>query len=327
MIIHGSFVSLIKTKKMTTIANKSTGMRFKTIFSAIFSILILSNTMNAQTKRVPASIGREEYIEVEKNVKLHVTDLGKGSTLVLIHGWPLSDAMYEYQYQYLVQKGYRVVGISLRGFGKSDKPYGKYDYDVYADDIKVVLDKLNITNATLGGFSMGGAISIHYVAKYNAAHISKLALFGAAAPIWTKRADYPFGFTKETVNELIQLSLTNRPQLLENFGKLFGATETALPSGLGNWLGSINLEASPYATTQSLIALRGTDLRSELSKIKIPTAIFHGMKDKICEFALAEQMQKGITNSHIVRFENSGHGLFIEELEKFNTELVKFLEK
>jgi non-heme chloroperoxidase len=283
--------------------------------------------MNAQTKRVAASLGREEYVEVEKNVKLHVTDLGEGAPVVLIHGWPLSDAMYEYQYQYLLQKGYRAVGISLRGFGKSDKPYGKYDYDVYADDIKVVLDKLNITNATLGGFSMGGAIAIHYVAKYNAAHINKLALFGAAAPVWTKRNDYPYGLTKESVNELIQLSLTDRPQLLENFDKIFGATETALPKGIGNWLGSINLEASPYATTQSLIALRDTDLRSELVKIKIPTAIFHGVKDKICEFALAEQMEKAIENSYIVRFENSGHGMFIEELEKFNAELLKFLQK
>jgi len=317
----------MSTQTNATGKSKGSSKRLKTIIPAIFSFLILSNTMNAQTKRVPASPGREEYVEVEKNVKLHVTDLGEGSTVVLIHGWPLSDAMYEYQYQYLVQKGYRVVGISLRGFGKSDKPYGKYDYDVYADDIKVVLDKLNITNATIGGFSMGGAIAIHYVAKYNAAHVNKLALFGAAAPVWTKRNDYPFGFSKEDVNGLIDLSLTNRPQLLENFGKIFGATETALPLGLGNWLGTINLEASAYATTQSLIALRETDLRSELSKIKIPTAIFHGVKDKICEFALAEQMQKGITNSYIVRFENSGHGLFIEEFEKFNSELVKFLGK
>ncbi len=283
--------------------------------------------MNAQTTRVPASLGREEYVEVENNVNLHITDLGEGKTVVLIHGWPLSDAMYEYQYQDLVQKGFRVVGITLRGFGKSDMPYGKYDYDVYADDIKVVLDKLHIEDATLGGFSMGGAIAIHYVAKYDAAHISKLALFGAAAPVWTKRADYPYGFSKDDVNGLIQLSMTDRPQLLENFGKIFGATETALPIGLGNWLGGINLEASPYATTQSLIALRESDLRSELPQIKIATAIFHGVKDKICEFALAEQMHKGIKNSYIVRFENSGHGLFLEELEKFNTELVNFIEK
>lgn len=315
------------TKTKAPGKNNSTSIGIKIIIASIFSLSILSNTMNAQTKRVSASLSREEYIEVEKNVRLHVTDLGEGKTVVLIHGWPLSDAMYEYQYQDLVQKRFRVVGITLRGFGKSDKPYGKYDYDVYADDIKVVLDKLNIEDATLGGFSMGGAIAIHYVAKYNAAHISKLALFGAAAPVWTKRADYHFGFSKEDVDGLIQLSMTNRPQLLENFGKIFGATETALPIGLGNWLGGINFEASPYATTQSLIALRETDLRSELPKIKIPTAIFHGVKDKICEFALAEQMQKGIKNSYIVKFENSGHGLFLEELEKFNAELVKFSQK
>lgn len=105
------------------------------------------------------------------------------------------------------------------------------------------------------------------------------------------------------------------------------ASETSIPAGLGNWLSSINMEASPYATTQSLIALRDTDLRKELSKINIPTAIFHGTKDVICEFALAEEMNKGIKNSYIVKFENSGHGLFLEELEKFNTELLSFLKK
>ncbi|WPP48719.1 alpha/beta fold hydrolase [Catalinimonas niigatensis] len=273
------------------------------------------------------AIGREEYITVEGNVRLHVTDWGQGKPVVLIHGWPLSDAMYEYQYQFLVEKGYQAIGISLRGFGKSDKPYGVYNYDTYAHDIKVVLDKLDIEDATLGGFSMGGAIAIHYVAKYNSARVSKLALFGAAAPVWTKRNDYDYGFTKEAVDELIALSKVNRPQLLENFGKIFGASETALPAGIASWLGGINVEASPYATTQSLIALRDTDLRGELSKISIPTAIFHGTKDVICEFALAEQMHQGIEDSYIVTFENSGHGLFIEELEKFNTELLTFLQK
>lgn len=290
----------------------------------VLGVMLLSFSAMGQIKKESA---REEFIEVEKNVRLHVTDWGSGKTVVLIHGWPLSDAMYEYQYQELVSKGYRVLGITLRGFGKSDKPYGEYTYDVFAKDIKVVLDKLNIQKATLGGFSMGGAISIHYMAKYNGAHVNKLILFGAAAPVWTKRNDYSYGFSKEDVNSLITLSKTNRPKLLENFGKIFGANETAVPNELGSWLGGINLEASPYATTQCLVALRDTDLRSELVKITIPTAIFHGTKDKICEFALAEQMQKGIKNAYIVRFENSGHALFIEEREKFNSELLKFLEK
>src|SRR6478609_4861338 len=135
---------------------------------ALLSALLTTTVATAQSQRTPAALGREEYIEVEKNVRLHVTDLGEGPVLILIHGWPLSDAMYEYQYAYFVQKGYRVIGITLRGFGLSDKPAGKYNYDVFADDIKVVLDKLNIQNATIGGFSMGGATVVHYVAKYKA---------------------------------------------------------------------------------------------------------------------------------------------------------------
>jgi non-heme chloroperoxidase len=278
-------------------------------------------------KREAASFGREEYITVEKNVKLHVTDLGEGIPVVLIHGWPLSNAMYEYQYQFLVDKGYRVIGITLRGFGKSDKPFGTYNYDVYAQDINVVLEKLDINDIILGGFSMGGAIAIHYVAIYSSTRVNKLALFGAAAPSWTKRRDFDYGFSKKDVEDLIALSQVNRPLLLENYGNMFGASETALPTGITHWLGGINIEASFYATTQSLIALRDTDLRSELSKITIPTAIFHGAKDVICEYALAEQMHQGIKNSYIVKFENSGHGLFFEELEKFNTELLTFLQK
>ncbi|MFN4314175.1 MAG: alpha/beta fold hydrolase [Chitinophagaceae bacterium] len=299
----------------------------KSVSTAALLTAMAATQVMAQVDRTPASAGREEFIEVEKNVRLHVTDQGNGKTIVLIHGWPLSDAMYEYQYQYLVEKGFRVVGITLRGFGKSDKPYGTYNFDVYADDIYTVLHKLNIKDATLGGFSMGGAIAIRYVTRYNSAHVSKLALFGAAAPRWTQTADFAIGITDAQAEALIAQSRTNRPQMIEDFGKIFAASETNISQGIANWLTTINMEASPYATTQSLYALRTTDLRPELSKINIPVAIFHGVKDKICDFALAEELNKGIRNSFIVRFENSGHGLFVEELEKFNTELEKFASK
>lgn len=277
-----------------------------------------------KTKKITT---RKEFIKVEKNIKLHVTDLGEGNPIVLIHGWPLSNAMFEYQYHSLIENGYRVICITLRGFGKSDKPYSNYNYDVFAQDIHIIIKKLNLQNVTLGGFSMGGAIAIHYVAKYNNPVIQKLALFGAAAPQWTAQNDPSINFTKESVNELIALSKVNRPKLIENFGKLFAANNNALPLGITNWLYGINMEASAYATTQSLIALRDSDLSNELSQISLPTAIFHGELDAICKFSLAEQIHRGIANSYIVKFRNSGHGLFLEEKEKFNSELIAFLQK
>jgi pimeloyl-ACP methyl ester carboxylesterase len=267
---------------------------------------------------------RAEYIEVERNVRLHITDAGEGKSIVLIHGWPLSDEMYEYQYNDLINSNFRVIGITLRGFGKSDKPFGDYNYDVHASDIKKVLGKLDIKDAVLGGFSMGGSIAIRYASEDNGARISKLALFGAAAPIWTQRDDFQFNLAKSAVDDLIELNYKDRPKLLSNFAKIFSATETALNEGIGSWLNGICLSASSYATAQCLIALRDTDLRSDLKKIKIPTVIMHGRKDKICSFDLAEQMKAGISNSNIIAFENSGHSLFLEETQKFNTELIKF---
>ena len=272
-------------------------------------------------------ITRAEYIEVEPNVRLHITDAGEGRPIILIHGWPLSDEMYEYQYNDLINAGFRAIGITLRGFGKSDKPYGAYNYDIHALDIKKVLNKLDIKNAVLGGFSMGGSIAVRFAARDNGTHISKLALFGAAAPIWTQRDDFKFNLPKSAVDDLIALNYKDRPKLLSNFAKIFSAEETSLNEGIGAWLTGINLSASSYATAQCLIALRDTDLRADLAEITIPTLIMHGKKDKICSFDLAEQMKARILNSHLVVFENSGHSLFLEETQKFNSEMIKFAGK
>jgi pimeloyl-ACP methyl ester carboxylesterase len=270
---------------------------------------------------------RAEYIEVERYVYLHITDAGEGRPIVLIPGWPLSDEMYEYQYNDLMNKKFRVIGITLRGFGRSSKPFGVYNYDVHARDIKSVLDKLDIKDAVLCGFSMGGAIAIHYMSVYNGAHISKLVLAGAAAPIWTQRKDFPYNLTQSAVDDLIALNFKDRPMLLANFAKIFSATETSLNDGIGKWLNGIGLVATAHATGQCLYALRDTDLRDDMKKIKIPTLILHGKKDKICSFDLAEQMKAGIPDSKLLAFEHSGHSLFLEETKKFNAELIKFAQE
>lgn len=280
--------------------------------------------MNKLQDETISEVVRAEYIEVEPNVRLHITDAGEGRPIVLIHGWPLSDEMYEYQYNDLINKNFRAIGITLRGFGKSDKPYGTYNYDVHVSDIKKVLDTLEIDDAVLVGFSMGGAIVIRYVGAYDGAHVSKLVLVSAAAPIWTERKDFPYNLPISAVDDLIKLNYKDRPKLLSDFAKIFSAADTSLSEGIGSWLNGICLSASSYATAQCLIALRDTDLRSDMVKILIPTVIMHGKNDKICSFDLAEQMNAGIAHSQIIPFENSGHSLFLEETQKFNEELIKF---
>ena len=283
--------------------------------------------MNKLKEDIQPQIARAEYVEVEPNVRLHVTDAGNGQIIVLIPGWPLSDEMYEYQYTDLINHNFRVIGITLRGFGKSDKPFGAYDYDIHALDIKRILDQLDIKEATLCGFSMGGAIAATYVSLFGTMRISKLVLAGAATPSWTQREDFPYNIPKSDVDDLISLNNNDRPKLLSNFAKIFSATENTLNDGIGNWLTAINLSASSYATGKCLMALRDTDLRNVLKTIEIPTLIMHGKKDKICSFDLAEQTKKLIPNAQLIAFEKSGHSLFLEETRKFNTELMKFAQK
>lgn len=283
---------------------------------------------NKEGTQKTATEGRKEYYEVAPNVKLHVTDLGNGPAVVLIHGYPLSDASWEYQYHALVKAGYRAIGITLRGFGQSDKPFGKYDYDQFADDIKSVLDQMDIKDAVIGGHSMGGAIVLHYAAKYNGAHIKKLGLFSAAAPRHTKTADYPYPlFTKEDISSWVALNDSDRPALLAAVGGKFALNATSLSPGIGQWLYSIELQSSAYAMEQALISLRDEDLRADLAKIKIPTLIMHAKNDHIVAYALAQQMNKGIEGSKLVTFDKSGHASFLEEKDKFNEELIKFIKE
>jgi non-heme chloroperoxidase len=274
-----------------------------------------------QTSSYAQPVSHPEYMEVAKNVRLHVTDVGKGRPVVLIHGFPLSDEMYEYQYEALAKAGFRAIGITMRGFGQSDKPGTGYSYDTYADDIKSVLDQLQLDNVVLGGFSMGGAIVIHYMARHHGAHVGKLALFAAAAPCWTKQPSF---FTKDDINGLIALCGTSRADLYDAFGKKFTATSTSVSAGIGAWLGAINWQASGYAVQQMLAVLRDADETENLKAVTVPTLILQGRLDNIVSYQMAEQLNKAIPNSKLVPFEKSGHALFVEEADKFNKELIDF---
>ncbi|RYE82423.1 MAG: alpha/beta fold hydrolase, partial [Hyphomicrobiales bacterium] len=63
------------------------------------------------------------FIKTTDQTELYYTDWGTGTPIVLIHGWPVTSAMWEYQAAPLVEAGFRVVAYDRRGFGKSSQPY------------------------------------------------------------------------------------------------------------------------------------------------------------------------------------------------------------
>ena len=109
------------------------------------------------------------YITSNDGTKIAVYDYnpqGK-QTVFLIHGWPLSHLIFEYQINLLTDCGYRVVAVDLRGFGRSDTPVCGYSYDQMSADIFQVVRQLCLKRFVLVGFSMGGAIALRYMNCYN----------------------------------------------------------------------------------------------------------------------------------------------------------------
>lgn len=265
------------------------------------------------------------YVRVEPDVRIYVEDVnpGSGKPILFLHGWPANYKLFEYQFDQLPKMGYRCIGMDIRGFGNSDKPWRGYSYDRLADDVRSVVDAFKLQNFILGGHSVGGAISIRYMARHNGYGVSKLALFAAAAPSFTKRPDFPYGFTKEEVNKIILDTYNDRPKMLRGFGDMFFFQYITGP--FSDWFFQLGLQAAGWSTAAVAASLRDESLFSDLGKIRVPTLILHGIHDKICPFPLALAQKEGIKNSKLVPFEKSGHGLFWEERDKFNKELAQFI--
>ena len=267
------------------------------------------------------------YIKVEPNVKIYVEDLNPegNKTILFLHGWPGSHKLFEYQFNQLPKMGYRCIGIDQRGFGESDKPFTGYDYNRLSDDVRCVIDALKLHDITLAGHSTGGAIAIRYMARHQGRGVSKLALFAAAAPSLIKRPNFPIGLEKEEVIKIIQGTHTDRPKMLSDFGNIFFFQHITEP--FSNWFFQLGLQAAGWATAAIANTWINEVLFSDLAAINVPTLIIHGIHDKVVPFPLAEAQKQGIKNSKLIPFKYSGHASFYDQREKFNEELVKFIEE
>ena len=256
------------------------------------------------------------FVNVEPGVNLYIEDLNPGGskTLVFLHGWPLSHKQFEYQFDVLPAMGYRCIGIDWRGFGQSDKPIDGYHYDRLADDIRAVVEVLQIRDFTLIGHSTGGSIAIRYVSRYNGYGVSKLVLIDAAAPI---------GFTQETANKFLTETLNDRPKMMREVTESFFFQYITEP--FSDWFFQLGLQAAGWSTAGVVVMLRDEQLYTDLAKILVPTLIVHGIHDKVIPFAQAQELNQKIRNSLLVPFQYSGHGAFWEERDKFNGLLRQFI--
>src|SRR6058998_1047388 len=126
------------------------------------------------------------YVNVGKensgDIDLYYEDHGLGNPVVLIHGYPLSGASWEKQVPALLSAGNRVITYDRRGFGKSSQPTTGYDYDTFANDLRMLLETLDLHDVTLVGHSMGTGEVTRYLGRFGSARVARGVLVSPIPP-------------------------------------------------------------------------------------------------------------------------------------------------
>ncbi|MGE6442213.1 alpha/beta fold hydrolase [Psychrobacter sp. NPDC078409] len=266
----------------------------------------------------------------DQPVELYYETQGTGKPVVLIHGWPLSGRAWEAQLPALVEAGYQVITYDRRGFGQSSKPWDGYDYDTLAQDLKGLIEALDLQDATIVGFSMGGGEVARYLGKYGSERVSKAVLASAVPPYLFKADDNPDGGLEEAdIQGFLDGVSDDRIAFLNDFTKNFftpkdGKSLVSKPMRLYNR--DIAAFASAKATFDCVKSFSYTDFRDDLKAFDVPTLVIHGDADQIVPFeASGERSHDMIADSKLHVVEGGPHGINVTHSEEFNKTLIAFL--
>ena len=267
--------------------------------------------------------------QTRDGTELFFEDTGAGKPLVLIHGWPLSSAMWEYQLNELPERGIRCIAYDRRGFGRSDHPAKGYDYDTLSGDLNDLLEHLDLSDVTLAGFYMGGGEVARYMSKYGIGRVTKVVLISAVTPFMLKTTDNPKGVDKSVFYKIEKELRDDRPGFLTEFTKtFFGVGVLSSPVSNPMIASSVELAmcASSRATLACAKAFAETDFRNDLKSISVPTLIIHGDADKTVPFEASGKLTaEVIPNAKLSVYSGAPHGLFYTERVRLNDELDTFV--
>ena len=265
------------------------------------------------------------------NIDIYYEDYGSGKPVVLIHGWPLSSSSWEKQIPPLIEAGYRVIAYDRRGFGHSSKPASGYNYDTLAEDLNKIMTKLNLRDATLVGFSMGGGEVARYLSKYGSDRVSKAVFMSAIPPFLLKTSNNPEGVDGSVFDGMKKAIKADRPAFLSEFFSNFYNVDILKGIKISDevvrlsW--NVGAGASPKGTLDCVSAWL-VDFREELKRINIPVLIMHGNADRILPLAATgKRTPEFVKGSRLVVIEGAPHGMNWTHAEEINRELLAFLDE
>ena len=273
------------------------------------------------------------YIKVgEENsghIKLHYEDYGAGEPIVLIHGYPLSGRAWDKQVPVLLDAGHRVITYDRRGFGHSSHPSTGHDFDVFAADLKTLIDELDLHDVTLVGHSMGTGEVTRYIGKYGSDRITRGVLVSPIPPFLRQADDNPEGLPESLFEGFVQSAKDDTPAWMKGFLDNFYnmdqyAGKLVSPEAFASSL-AIALDASAISAV-ACIPTWETDFRGDVSNIDVPILVIQGDADRILPFdKTGKRLPDLIDDCELVVIEGGPHAISWTHFDQVNEALLQFI--
>ena len=275
---------------------------------------------------------QEKYIKTN-NVTLHTIIIGKGRPLILLHGFP--DFWYGWKNVIPELKDkFKLIIPDMRGYNLSDKPKGtqKYRIKYLIDDIKGLIDALDLEKPFIAGHDWGGIVAWVFAEK-NPELIQKLIILNSPHPkifeslLRTNKAQqkasfYIFQFLKPDGEQF----------LFENDFKwlkiaLFGSLVNKGVLDEFDKEQYINAWSQPNAIISGVNYYKANPSFDDFTGIiKVPTLVFHGMKDTALLPVILEGLEKYVKDLIVHKIPNSSHWVMHEEPQQISMKIIEFLE-
>lgn len=238
---------------------------------------------------------------------------GNGKTLVLLHGWGSSSAVFSDLMTHLPD--HHTLAPDLPGYGASS-PAARVDLDDLCADVIAWCDLLGLKTVTLLGWSLGGIIAQQLAVRFPQ-RMERLILV-ATTPCFVTTLDWPHGLADTTVRALARDFKRAPLPTLEKFAAMQFQGERTLPPTL---LPTVELTTA----LGGLELLRHIDLRQQLTTITLPTLVLHGSLDVIVPIGAGRYLAATLPQARFHEISNCGHAPFRSDVVQVSAALRHFL--
>ncbi len=269
-------------------------------------------------------------ITTKDGTQIYYKDWGTGQPVVFSHGWPLCSDSWESQMLFLASKGYRCIAHDRRGHGRSTQSWNGNEMDTYADDLAALIEKLDLKDVVLVGFSTGGGEVARYIGRHGTKRVAKAVLVSSVPPLMLKTATNPGGLPIEVFDGIRAGSLANRSQLYRDLasGPFFGFNRAGakFSQGLADSFWMQGMMAGHKNTYDCIKAFSETDFTEDLKKFSVPTLVIHGDDDQVVPIdAAGRASAKLVKGAKLLVYSGAPHGLTDTHKDKLNVDLLAFI--